>query len=81
MDACHALMNLGWTAANARPACPWKKRPCARRSGAAHLQAQVNDLWRTLPRQDEAVAEEEERRFPRRPRKTFSISSRSTPPA
>ncbi len=64
VDACHALMNLGVDRYKRSPRLSLEKETLRQKEREAYLQAQVNDLWRTLPRQDEAVAEEEERRFP-----------------
>ncbi|MBS1159759.1 MAG: SpoVR family protein [Proteobacteria bacterium] len=67
VDACHALMNLGVDRYKRSPRLSLEKETLRQKEREAYLQAQVNDLWRTLPRQDAAVAEFEERRFPEEP--------------
>jgi len=67
IDACHALSNLGVDRYKRSPPLSLEKEKSRQREREAYLQAQVNDLWRTLPRHEAAVAEAEERRFPEEP--------------
>ena len=67
IDACHALSNLGVDRYKRSPPLSLEKEKSRQREREAYLQAQVNDLWRTLPRHDAAVAATEERRFPEEP--------------
>jgi len=67
LDACHALGNLGVDRYKRSPPLSLEKEKVRQREREAYLQAQVNDLWRTLPRHDAAVSAAEERRFPEEP--------------
>jgi stage V sporulation protein R len=67
IDACHALMNLGVDRYKRSPRLSLEKETLRQKEREAYLQAQVNDLWRTLPRQGAAVAEQDEQRFPEEP--------------
>ncbi|HQU80250.1 MAG TPA: SpoVR family protein [Azonexus sp.] len=67
IDACHALSNLGVDRYKRSPPLSLEKEKNRQREREAYLQAQVNDLWRTLPRHDAAVEAAEERRFPEEP--------------
>lgn len=67
IDACHALSNLGVDRYKRSPPLSLEKEKNRQREREAYLQAQVNDLWRTLPRRDTAVAEAVELRFPEEP--------------
>ena len=72
LDSCHALMNYGVDRYR-RP----QKRSLAqeisqRTEREHHLQQQVNDLWRTLPRRAEPTTEAETRqRFPSEPQENL----------
>ncbi|UCV08198.1 SpoVR family protein [Dechloromonas denitrificans] len=67
LDACHALGNLGVDRYKRSPPLSLEKEKVRQREREAYLQAQVNDLWRTLPRHDATVSAAEERRFPEEP--------------
>ena len=72
IDSCHALMNYGVD----RYRRPQKRSLAQEISQRAerehHLQQQVNDLWRTLPRRSEAAAEADaKRRFPVEPQENL----------
>jgi spore cortex formation protein SpoVR/YcgB (stage V sporulation) len=67
IDACHALSNLGVDRYKRSPPLSLEKEKTRQREREAYLQAQVNDLWRTLPRHDAAVVAAEESRFPEEP--------------
>ena len=71
MDACHALMNFGVDRYK-RPA----KRSLAQerlrqKDREEHLQAQVNELWRTLPWRESELLAPEEARFPAEPQENL----------
>jgi spore cortex formation protein SpoVR/YcgB (stage V sporulation) len=71
VDACHALMNFGVDRYK-RPA----KRSLAQerlrlKDREEHLQAQVNELWRTLPRRELENAAPQEARFPSEPQENL----------
>ena len=67
LDACHALSNLGVDRYKRSPPRSLAREKARQAEREAYLQAQVNDLWRTLPNRDEAAREEEESRFPAEP--------------
>ncbi|MDQ0012529.1 stage V sporulation protein R [Variovorax boronicumulans] len=72
LDSCHALMNYGVDRYR-RP----QKRSLAQESAQRadrerHMQQQVNDLWRTLPKRAEQAAESDAtRRFPSEPQENL----------
>jgi len=67
LDACHALMNLGVDRFKRSPRLSLDKETLRQHERANYLQAQVNDLWRTLPPRLEADQAEQEVRFPAEP--------------
>ena len=67
LDACHALMNLGVDRFKRSPRLSLDKETLRQQERASYLQAQVNDLWRTLPPRLEADQAEQEMRFPAEP--------------
>ncbi len=67
VDACHALMNLGVDRYKRSPRLSLEKETLRQKEREVYLQAQINDLWRTLPRQEVVAMQEEERRFPAEP--------------
>lgn len=67
LDSCHALMNLGVDRYKRPPKLSLAKERARQQEREEYLQAQVNELWRTLPAhaaQDPAAAA---RRFPAEP--------------
>ena len=67
LDACHALSNLGVDRYKRSPRLSLEKETTRLKERAEYLQAQVNDLWRTLPPRAEAEEAHEEKRFPLEP--------------
>ena len=67
IDACHALLNLGVDRYKRSPPLSLQKETLRQQERADYLQAQVNDLWRTLPPQLEVNQAELEKRFPAEP--------------
>jgi len=67
IDACHALLNLGVDRYKRSPPLSLQKETLRQQERADYLQAQVNDLWRTLPPQLEVSQAEKEQRFPVEP--------------
>ena len=67
LDACHALSNLGVDRYKRSPRLSLEKETTRLKERAEYLQAQVNDLWRTLPPRAEAEESREEKRFPLEP--------------
>ena len=67
LDACHAIMNLGVDRYRRAPKLSLLKEQARQREREEYLQAQVNELWRTLPPQPGREGEGAEARFPKEP--------------
>ena len=67
LDACHALLNLGVDRFKRSPPLSLSKETLRQTERADYLQAQVNDLWRTLPQRIEVGQAGHEKRFPAEP--------------
>jgi spore cortex formation protein SpoVR/YcgB (stage V sporulation) len=67
LDACHALMNVGVDRYKRPPKLSLDKERERQREREEYLQAHVNDLWRTLPRQEKTPAGERKKRFLQEP--------------
>ncbi|MGE5491936.1 MAG: SpoVR family protein [Actinomycetota bacterium] len=67
VDACHALSNLGVDRYKRSPPLSLAREKLRQKEREEYLQAQVNDLWRTLPRHPLAEEPEKETRFPAQP--------------
>ncbi len=67
IDACHALVNLGVDRYQRAPRLSLEKEKLRQSEREEYLQAQVNDLWRTLPPALEKAEERRERRWPEEP--------------
>ncbi|MFA7292453.1 MAG: SpoVR family protein [Rhodocyclaceae bacterium] len=67
IDACHALSNLGVDRYKRSPRLSLEKETLRQQERETYLQAQVNDLWRTLPPALAKEATPEEKRFPEEP--------------
>ncbi|QRJ65610.1 SpoVR family protein [Azospira restricta] len=67
IDACHALMNLGVDRYKRSPRLSLEKETLRQKEREAYLQAQVNDLWRTLPPALAKAEAPQEKRFPEEP--------------
>jgi spore cortex formation protein SpoVR/YcgB (stage V sporulation) len=64
LDACHALLNLGVDRFKRSPRLSLEKETLRQQERADYLQAQVNDLWRTLPPRGEVGEAKADARFP-----------------
>jgi len=71
LDACHALMNYGVDRYRRPQRLSLAQEEARRKDREAYLQQQVNDLWRTLPRQPGKEARKERRRFPEEPQENI----------
>lgn len=72
LDACHALQNLGVDRYQRPPRLSLARERERQQERAAYLQAQVNDLWRTLPpRQERDATAAEVTRFPPEPQENL----------
>jgi stage V sporulation protein R len=67
LDACHALLIVGVDRFKRSPRLSLVKETLRQKEREDYLQAQVNDLWRTLPPQMEIGAETQDARFPAEP--------------
>ena len=67
LDACHALLNVGVDRFKRSPRLSLEKETLRQKERSEYIQAQVNDLWRTLPPQMEIGLLEHEARFPLEP--------------
>ncbi|GAA4340978.1 SpoVR family protein [Variovorax defluvii] len=73
LDSCHALMNHGVDRYRRPQRLSLSQEQARREEREHHLQQQVNDLWRTLPRRAGRTQEEEEaaKRFPPEPQENL----------
>jgi stage V sporulation protein R len=73
LDSCHALMNHGVDRYRRPQRLSLSQEQARREDREHHLQQQVNDLWRTLPKRAGRTAEEEEasKRFPSEPQENL----------
>ena len=67
LDACHALLNVGVDRFKRSPRLSLAKEKLRQKERAEYLQAQVNDVWRTLPPQASTGTAATEARFPAEP--------------
>jgi len=67
LDACHALINIGVDRYKRSPKLSLQTETLRQKEREEYLQAQVNDLWRTLPPRAEVEAEHVDPRFPLEP--------------
>lgn len=78
LDSCHALMNFGVDRYKRPQKISMAEEKRRQKAREDYLQTQVNELWRTLPKQHKAAGVED-RRYPQSPRRTFSTLSRRMP--
>ncbi|QGP55587.1 SpoVR family protein [Piscirickettsia salmonis] len=67
LDSCHALMNYGidrYRRPNKLSIAEERERQIKREE---HLQYQINELWRTIPKKDEEAQDNKKKRFPEEP--------------
>jgi len=67
IDACHSLSNVGVDRYKRSPHLSLEKETLRQQERELYLQAQVNDLWRTLPPRPDEEEASEEARFPEEP--------------
>src|SRR5690554_4758495 len=67
LDSCHALMNLGVDRYRRPQKLTLAKEKMRQSERAEYLQAQVNELWRTLPQFEVRREERDTQRFPPEP--------------
>lgn len=66
LDSCHALMNYGVDRYKRPQKLSLAEERRRQKAREAYLQTQVNELWKTLPRMDDAK-QEKKRRYPAEP--------------
>ncbi|MBX3642214.1 MAG: SpoVR family protein [Rubrivivax sp.] len=72
LDSCHALQNHGVDRYRRPSRKSLAQELADARDREAYAQAQVNDMWRTLPRRaDKDTAEKEHKRFPEEPQENL----------
>jgi stage V sporulation protein R len=71
LDACHALMNYGVDRYRRPQKISMVEEEMRRKDREAYLQQQINDLWRTLPRQPGKAEKKEKRRYPEEPQENL----------
>ena len=67
LDACHALVNVGVDRYKHAARMSLEQESLLQKQRAEYQQAQVNDIWRTLPPRPEADVATQEKRFPEEP--------------
>lgn len=70
LDSCHALMNYGVDRYQRPVPLSTEKELKLQQEREEYLQQQVNDLWRTIPRKEDAV-DNVKRRFPEAPQENL----------
>ena len=71
LDSCHTLQNYGVDRYKRPAKLSMAKERERQEERERYLQSQVNDLWRTLPYREEAVAEKKADRFPQEPQENL----------
>ena len=71
LDSCHALQNYGVDRYKRPAKLSLEKEHARQKEREAYLQTQINDLWRTLPRREEAPVDEGPQRFPPEPQENL----------
>ncbi len=71
LDSCHALMNYGVDRYKRPPRLSAQEERMRQREREEFLQSQVNDLWRTLPRADNAADAAKLAQFPAEPQENM----------
>ncbi len=71
LDSCHALQHYGVDRYKRPAKLSMAKEREKQKEREEYLQSQVNELWRTLPRREETVAEEGPNRFPPEPQENL----------
>ncbi len=72
LDSCHALQNYGVDRYKRPARISMQEENDRQREREQYLQSQVNDLWRTIPRRENAsVSQSSQRRFPSEPQENL----------
>ncbi len=71
LDACHALMNHGVDRYKRPQRLSLRREQQRQRERAAHIQSQINELWRTLPQRPGERETDDEDRYPAEPQENL----------
>lgn len=71
IDSCHALQNYGVDRYKRPSKLSLAKEKEKQEEREHFLQSQINDLWRTIPRQDEKMGSQEKSLFPPEPQENL----------
>ncbi|GLP97980.1 SpoVR family protein [Paraferrimonas sedimenticola] len=71
IDSCHALMNHGVDRYKRPSQLSLKQEQQKQKEREAYMQSQVNDLWRTVPKRNNAKGAVAEERFPSEPQENI----------
>lgn len=71
LDACHALMNYGVDRYKHPPTLSIHEEKIRQQNRQAYLESQVNELWRTLPKEQKSNALKQPERFPPEPQENI----------
>ncbi len=71
LDACHALMNHGVDRYKRPQRLSLRREQQRQQERAAHIQSQINTLWRTLPQRSGERETDDEDRYPAEPQENL----------
>lgn len=71
LDSCHALMNQGVDRYKRPRKLSLAEEQAQQKEREAHMQSQINELWRTLPYRPATEAQKEETHFPPEPQENI----------
>lgn len=71
LDSCHALQNYGVDRYKRPAKLSMAQETQKQKEREEHMQAQINDLWRTLPRREQTQVDEVAQRFPHEPQENL----------
>ncbi|MDR6964285.1 SpoVR family protein [Shewanella putrefaciens] len=71
IDSCHALMNYGVDRYKRPSEISFREEQARQKEREAYLQSQVNDLWRTIPTQQQDLSQTKKRHFPSEPQENI----------
>ena len=71
LDSCHALMNYGVDRYKRPDPISAEEERRRQKEREEHLQKQINDLWRTIPKSADKLSEKDNARFPEEPQENI----------
>ncbi len=71
LDACHALMNYGVDRYKHPNKLSLQEEKIRQQNRAQYLQAQINDLWRTIPHHEKTDDEKKKIQYPKEPQENI----------